>query len=140
LPDGPARRRGAASRVSRRVSELLARARTAREEGDLVLALRLTFFALVIGLGRRGDLEYRDSWTNRELLARGHPSADVAARLGPLVDELDFKMFGDGLTTESDLERLDELCRRWLAPDTAGRAVGGVAGGAAVDESGRRPA
>ena len=116
LPAGSARRRAATSRVSRRVAELLALARAARTAGDLVLALRLTFFALVVGLGRRGDLEYRDSWTNRELLARGHPSADVAARLGPLVDELDVKMFGSGSTTEGDLERLDELCRRWLTP------------------------
>jgi hypothetical protein len=120
LPDGPARRGSATSRVSRRVSELLGRARKAREQGDLVLALRLTFFALVVGLGRRGDLEYRDAWTNRELLARGHPSADVSARLGPLVDELDLKMFGEEETTEGDLERLDELCRRWLAPSTVG--------------------
>lgn len=119
LPAGTARRRTPAARVSRRVSALLAGAREARAAGDLVLALRLTFFALVVGLGRRGDLEYRDAWTNRELLARGHPSADVAARLGPLVDELDRKMFGGGNTTEGDLEHLDELCRRWLDPAPA---------------------
>ncbi len=109
-----ARRRRAAAPIPRRAQELRLRARSARAQGDLSLALRLTFFALVVGLGRRGDLDYRDAWTNRELLARGHPAADVSSLLGPLVDELDRKMFGSGETTEADVDRLEALCTRWL--------------------------
>jgi len=104
----------AARQVSQRVQQLRRRAREARAAGDLPLALRLTFFALVVGLGRRGNLEYRDAWTNRELLARGRPSSDVSSLLSPLVEELDRKMFGHDETTEADVERLEALCARWL--------------------------
>ena len=100
--------------VRERVDELRQQAERARLAGDRVLALRLYFFALVVGLGKRGDLEYRDAWTNRELLARGHPSPEVAGELGPLVNELDHKLFGDGETTERDLDRMSDLLGRWL--------------------------
>lgn len=100
---------GAAAR--RRAEELAEQAREARAAGELARALRLYFTALVIGLGRRGDLEYRDAWTNRELLERGRPSADVRALLAPLVDELDAKGFGAAPTGEDDVERLAALCR-----------------------------
>jgi hypothetical protein len=109
-----ARKRRLAVEASQQVRELRRRAGEARQAGDLRLALRLTFFALVVGLGRRGTLEYRDAWTNRELLARGRPSPDVSTLLAPLVDELDRKMFGRDETTAADLERLESLCSRWL--------------------------
>ena len=100
--------------IRERVSELRGQAERARASGDQLLALRLYFFALVVGLGRKGDLEYRDAWTNRELLARGRPSAPVARELEPLVAELDHKLFGDGQTSEADLDRLAAMCDRWL--------------------------
>jgi cytosine/adenosine deaminase-related metal-dependent hydrolase len=107
-------RSGAAADLSRRVEELLEAARSARARGELVLALRLSFFALVVGLGRRGDLEYRDAWTNRELLERGAPRAEVAALLAPLVEVLDRKGFGLEPAREADVDDLEALCRRVL--------------------------
>jgi hypothetical protein len=98
--------------VRARVAELLREARAARARGELTLALRLTFFALVVGLGRRGSLEYHDAWTNRELLVRGHPEPDVAALLAPLLVELDRKSFGGEPTRAVDVERMEELCAR----------------------------
>jgi hypothetical protein len=107
-----------------RVRELLERAAGARAAGELRLALRLTLWALVVGLSEQRELEYRDAWTNRELLERGRPSPAVAAELGPLQDELDRKLFGGGEVGDADLERLEGLCRRWLgaAPADAGGA------------------
>jgi hypothetical protein len=102
--------------VERRVSELLARARTARADGDPRLALRLAFFALVVGLGQRGDLRYRDAWTNRELLSRGAPSPEALVVLRPLLDEIEAKDFGGAPIEEGDVERLFALCDRWLGP------------------------
>jgi hypothetical protein len=111
--------------VAERVALLRERAATAFREGDARLALRLYLFALVVGLGRRGDLEYRDAWTHRELLARGHPSPEVAAVLEPLVGELDRKLFGGGETTPADVERLAALCERFLGPAAAGASASG---------------
>ena len=98
----------------RRVDELRAEARRARESGDRVRALRLYFFALVIGLSERGDLEYRDAWTNRELFERGAPRTDAARELAALVPDLDRKSFGGEPAAEEDVERLAALCARWL--------------------------
>ncbi len=104
----------AAAAVVERVTSLRRAADQARVAGDLPRALRLNFWALVVGLGRRGDLEYRDAWTNRELLARGAPRGEVRAVLEPLVDELDAKGFGHEPTRGADVDRLEELCDRWL--------------------------
>lgn len=98
-----------------RVERLRELAREARDQGDLGLALRYLVFCLVLGLGQRGNLTYRDAWTNRELLERGRPSKDVRALLGPLIDELEAKEFGREPTTAADVDRLEELCDRWLA-------------------------
>lgn len=100
--------------VGRRVSALLAEARAARARGDLPLALRLFFFALVVGLGRAGDIEYHDAWTNRELLRRGCPAPQLARSLEELVRELDLKGFGRVPTVEGDVDRLEALCKRML--------------------------
>ncbi len=97
-----------------RVRDLLERARVARTEGDLRLALRLFFFALVIGLSNRGDLRYRDAWTWRELLARGRPGTRVKGLLAELVTELEAKEFGRAPTSAADVERLESLCRQHL--------------------------
>jgi hypothetical protein len=104
----------AAASVSRRVEELLEASRAARARGELALALRLAFFALVVGLARRGDLEYRDAWTNRELVERGAPPASVRGVLAPLVEALDRKGFGLEPTSEADVDALEALCRREL--------------------------
>ncbi|MCY2960247.1 MAG: hypothetical protein NTY35_08775 [Planctomycetota bacterium] len=95
---------------ARRIAELRSRAREANARGDHVLALRLEFSALVVGLGERGDLEYRDAFTNRELLERGRPGRKAEAVLRPLVPELDRKSFGGEPATRADFERLNALC------------------------------
>lgn len=97
-----------------RVRELLARSRAARERGAYAEALRLAFWALVIGLSERGDLEYRDAWTNRELVERGRPRQDVARVLAALVPELDAKSFGHEEAFASDVDRVEALCREHL--------------------------
>lgn len=104
---------------ARRVAELLERARAARSRGDLVDALRFHFWALVIGLSERGDLEYRDAWTNGELLRRGKPRTDARAILEPLVPRLDAQSFGHEPVVEADVERLAELCRAHLPREAA---------------------
>jgi hypothetical protein len=104
----------AVAHTERRVSALLAEARAARARGDLSLAMRLFFFALVVGLGRAGDLEYHDAWTNRELLQRGSPSPRLARALEDLVRELDLKGFGCVPTVEDDVNRLEALCKSML--------------------------
>ena len=110
---------GPALLVRTRVAELRRLAGRAREGGDLQLALRYLLFALVVGLGQRGNLQYRDSWTNRELLERGRPSDRVRGILAPLIRNLEAKEFGREAVTEADVEALDELCARWLGPEVA---------------------
>ncbi len=102
-------------RRARRVAELRSLARAANARGEHVLALRLEFTALVVGLGERGDLEYRDAFTNRELLERGKPGRDAEAVLRPIVPDLDRKSFGGEPATAADFARLSSLCDRLLA-------------------------
>lgn len=92
-----------------RVAVLRERARAAEKAGDLVLALRLYFTALVVALGEHGDLEYRDAWTNRELLERGKPGPRADALLRPLVPALDRHSFGGEPATRDDVARLAAL-------------------------------
>ena len=96
--------------VRHRVTELRDEARAAAERGDLGLALRLYVFALLLGLGERGDLRFRPAWTNRELLRRGDPGPEALRVLQPIVDELEPKEFGREPTTPADIRRLEELC------------------------------
>jgi hypothetical protein len=103
---------GAPGELERRLAELRARARRARAGGDLRLALRLSFQALLLALGGRGDLEFRPTWTNRELLRRGKPSRAALALLDGLVRELEPKEFGRDQVRESDLDRLEALLER----------------------------
>ncbi len=100
---------------AQRVADLRSRARAANARGEHVLALRLEFTALVVGLGERGDLEYRDAFTNRELLERGKPGRDAEALLRPIVPALDRKSFGGEPATSDDFDRLSSLCDRLLA-------------------------
>ena len=99
---------------ARRVADLLARAREADARGDLALALRLYFTALVVGLGESGGLEYRDAWTNRELLERGAPRPEIERILRPLVPDLDRKSFGAEPVAPEDTARLARLCHELL--------------------------
>lgn len=105
--------------VRLRVEELRARARAAERDGDLVLALRTHLFALVVGLGEVGDLEFRPTWTDRELLERGHPEPRVRDWLGGLLDELDPKTFGHQRVSVEDVRRLDGLSARVLSGELA---------------------
>jgi hypothetical protein len=116
-----------------RVADLRARAQAAQAAGDNLLALRLFFTALVVGLGEVGDLEYRDAWTNRELLERGRPKPVVEKALAPIVTDLDRKSFGGEIATAADasgMARLvDELLGAHLRGDhllarSSSRAVG----------------
>jgi hypothetical protein len=97
-----------------RVRDLRRRARDAERAGDLVLALRLYFTALVVGLGEKGDLEYRDAWTNRELYERGAPRPGVKRLLGPLVPALDARSFGREPAVPDDVAELARLCDEHL--------------------------
>ncbi len=81
----------------------------AEERGELALALRLNLFALVVGLSEHGDLEYREAWTNRELVERGRPRPEVRDRLTDLLDDIDPKTFGRTRTTPEDLRRVEAL-------------------------------
>ncbi len=104
LPAGPP-----PAELVRRLTSLERAAEHARAAGELRLALRLYFLALLLALGGRGDLVYRDSWTNRELLRRGNPSPAVRGVLEELVRELEGKDFGRDEVREQDLERLAGL-------------------------------
>lgn len=102
-----------------RAAQWLARARDARQHGDLAAALRCFFTALVVGLSEQGRLEYRDTWTYRELLERGAPRGDVRGVLAPLVPRLDAVSFGRATPELDEVERLDALCRQWLGGGAA---------------------
>lgn len=118
----PARGRGAAGverQPAERVRDLCREAAAARAAGDRRLALRLYFFALVVGLGARGDLDYDDAWTNRELVERGEPTPELRAWLAPLVGELDELVFGPRAPAAGDVDRVAELVRAHLGPGVA---------------------
>ena len=100
--------------VAQRVGQLRREAEQALASGELRLALRKNLFALILGLGGRGDLEYRDAWTNRELFERGETGAEVARTLRPLVGELDAMSFGRVPVTRDDVRRFETLGERLL--------------------------
>jgi hypothetical protein len=120
------RRRRAAAELEghhERIRALYRAARAARAEGDLARALRLSLFALVAGLGQRGEIEYRDAWTYREIVRNGAPGKDVRELLARLVDELESKNFGRAPITPEDVLRLEELCRAHLPNVLEGEAA-----------------
>jgi hypothetical protein len=104
----------AAEKRRERVADLRARADAARLARQHLLALRLYFTALVVGLGEAGDLDYRDAWTNRELLERGRPKPAVASALAPLLADLDRKSFGGAAATERDVDAMAQLVDKLL--------------------------
>lgn len=106
--------------VEARLADLRARAEAARRAGDATLALRLGFFALLVALSRRGDLELRDAWTHREMLERGRPSAPIREALEPLLGELDAMLFGGRGVSAEDLQRFDALSAGLLARGEGG--------------------
>lgn len=101
--------------IAQRVAELRAEARTAESAGDWTLALRLYFFALVVGLGEKGELAYRDAWTNRELLERGDATTRVLDLLSPLISRLDEHSFGLRPTDQAEVQRFAGVCEELLA-------------------------
>jgi len=96
--------------VRRRVFQLRADALAAEAAGDHALALRLFLFALVVGLGENGELEFRPAWTNRELIDRGRPKPAVERTLTALLDELDPKTFGSVPAEAADVHRMERVC------------------------------
>lgn len=102
-----------------RVADLRRAARKAHEAANYVLALRLYFTALVVGLGEKGDLEYRDAWTNRELLERGEPSEKIERTLSPLVRDLDAKSFGGMVAVDSDVAAMSRVVDDLLGTERA---------------------
>ena len=109
----------AVDRRAATVAALRAAAREAAARGDHLAALRLAFHALVVGLSERGDLAYRDAWTNHELLERGAPRRELLPLLAALVPRLDAQSFGREPATAEDFARIDALCDRLLATGTA---------------------
>lgn len=105
-----------------RAARLCDEAGRARAAGDLRLALRLLFEALIVAMDGRGDLEFRPAWTNRELVRRGRHTPAASALLEELVRELEPKEFGRERITEADLARLSALLEPYLA-DRGGRAA-----------------
>ncbi len=97
-----------------KLARLLAEARTAEAAGEHLRALRLYFWALVVGLSQRGDLGWRDAWTAREMLEHGRADAALRARLAPLVQEIDRKSFGGEPAGVADSARMAETCRSIL--------------------------
>lgn len=111
--------------VSARVQRFLAEARAAQAAGDHRLALRLYFWALVVGLSGQGRIEYRDAWTGREMLERTRIASDLARQLGPIVREVDQLSFGGGSVLPGDSARMAQLCTEWLeSKGGAARAAG----------------
>jgi hypothetical protein len=102
------------AQVRERVAGLLDQAHDATRAGELVLALRLYLFALVVGLGEHGDLEFRAAWTNRELIDRGGPEPGVRAALIGLLDELDPFVFGSARPQLADVQRMRTVCESML--------------------------
>ena len=96
------------------VAGLRREARVAARRDDHLGALRLYFRALVLGLSERGELRYRDAWTNREILERGAPRREVLPLLAPLVPRLDAQSFGHEPAFPEDVARLAALCDRLL--------------------------
>ena len=119
---GVGEERSAPVDLEARLAELRARAEAARAAGDLKLALRLSFFALLVALSRRGDLELREAWTPREMLERGRPSARARATLEPWLAELDLLLFGASAVSPDDLARFDALRASLLAEGRGGAA------------------
>jgi len=112
--------------LAARVAALRRAAREARARGELALALRHGLHALVLGMGGRGALEFREAWTNRELLTRGRPSPEAHATLQPLVDEIEAKEYGGRATTDADVDRVEEQCERFLGGAAADAAEAGA--------------
>lgn len=98
------------AKVQQRFEDLCAAARAARERGDRRTALRMWFLAALVALSRRGDLEFREAWTNHELVDRGAHSAGLRERLAPIVDELDRLIYGGDAIEDAHLDRLERLC------------------------------
>ena len=104
------------ARARARARELRAEARAAYAGGDRRSAVRFSFWALVVGLGARGELEFRDAWTNRELVRRGRPPQELGRLLESLVEEYEAKDFGLEPTTDADVERMFAVCEELLGP------------------------
>ena len=100
--------------LAARLERLLAEARAAQSSGDHRLALRLYFWALVVGLSGQGRIEYREAWTGREMLERTRLTGNLAGELGPLVREVDALSFGGGIVSAEDSARMARTCSEWL--------------------------
>ncbi len=98
----------------RRVAEALEAAVAAREAGDLRLALRHYWSALVTGLGRGKAVAWRPAWTCREMLARSRPGSSAVRLLGELLPEVERLEFGRDPVTAGDVRRLAALCDEHL--------------------------
>lgn len=110
---------------SRRIQELLEEAATADSQGDLRLALRLYFQALVVGLGESGELDYRAAWTLREIMERGQPRPNVRRLLEEVLAQVEPRSFGATPTDRGDVDQLRDLCAQHLdaAPAPARRSA-----------------
>lgn len=92
------------------IAEQLQLGREAHRAGDLALALRAFWAALVTGLGRGDELVFRPAWTCREMLARSPGDGPDAQLLGRLLERVERLEFGDQHIEASDVEQLASLC------------------------------
>lgn len=98
----------------RHVAEALAAAVAARAAGDLRLALRHYWSALVTGLGRGEALAWRPAWTCREMLARSRPGSTSYALLAERLPRVERLEFGRAPIVEADVDDLARLCDEHL--------------------------
>lgn len=108
-----------ASRREARLAELVAQAEQAFARGEHALALRAWICALLVGLGERGELDYRDAWTLRELVERGRPREDLRAHLAPWVEQIDAASFGGRAVGPAEAARARSFVETFLGGERA---------------------
>jgi len=98
--------------------ELIAAARY-RAEGDLPLALRHYWMALVVGLGRGKAVAYRPAWTCREMLARSKQGTAEYELLHELLPRIERLEFGKVPIAVADVDELAAICDERLGRELA---------------------
>lgn len=96
------------------IAEQLRLGAAARQAGQLNLALRAYWSALVTGVGRGDDLVFRTSWTCREMLARSPIEASDVQLVAGLLEHVERLEFGDEVICTGDVDELAALCTERL--------------------------
>ncbi|MDF1798233.1 MAG: hypothetical protein P1V81_03585 [Planctomycetota bacterium] len=101
------------------IAEELRAAARYRAEGDLALALRHYWMALVVGLGRGKAVAYRPAWTCREMLARSKQGTEEYQLLHELLPRIERLEFGKLPIAASDVDELAAICEARLGRELA---------------------